>query len=155
MHRVRRALVAAAVAATLATGAPVAAAAQPSPEPSAQVPRPTDILHGEGTVQTKQGKVRVAVQQGTASQASDTSLTVKSPDGFTRTWAVSASTKIVSARTGMEAGRLGSGAKVFVWGTVQGTDASASYSAGYILVHSGQHGSTGTPAEPSAPSTTG
>ncbi|WP_433618220.1 hypothetical protein ACQP2P_20450 [Dactylosporangium sp. CA-139114] len=105
------------------------------------------VLHGEGTVQTEQGQVRVAIQHGTVSQVSGSDVTVQSSDGFTRTWTVGPDTKVVSMRTGLQSGQVGKGSAVFVAGTVQGTGSSATYTATYVLMHpmhdGGMQGSQG------------
>ncbi|GAA3277542.1 hypothetical protein Dvina_31635 [Dactylosporangium vinaceum] len=169
MYRTRRTLVAAVTAGALITGAPLTAAAQPTPAPpgesqsSGSMTGMSDVLHGEGILQTKQGPVRVAVQQGTAGRVSGSSLTVRSSDGFSRTWTISSGTKVLSSRNGLQAGPIGAGTKVLVAGTVQGTGQSASYTATYVLLHdqpAGGPGSGSGPAtepttEPSAEATTG
>ncbi|MER7274041.1 hypothetical protein ABT369_06285 [Dactylosporangium sp. NPDC000244] len=109
------------------------------------------VLHGEGTVQTEQGQVRVAIQHGTVSQVSGSNVTVQSSDGFTRTWSVGSDTKVVSMRTGLQSGQIGMGSAVFVAGTVQGTGSSATYSATYILMHTMHGGGMKGSPEPSGP----
>lgn len=52
------------------------------------------VQHGEFTVQGANGTPRVmTVQRGTVTAASSTSVSVKSPDGFTATYAVDSSTR--------------------------------------------------------------
>jgi hypothetical protein len=45
-----------------------------------------NVLHGETVVQTKNGTVTIAVQRGTVTAVTATSVTVKSTDGVTQTW---------------------------------------------------------------------
>src|SRR3982750_1744628 len=56
------------------------------------------VLHGEGIVQTKKGPVRVAMQHGTATAATDTSLTIRSADGYTKTWTLAKNVKVFDHR---------------------------------------------------------
>jgi hypothetical protein len=55
------------------------------------------MLHGELTVQTKDGVQTFLVQRGTVTAVGSGSVTVRSSDGFTRTWKVDASTKFGKA----------------------------------------------------------
>lgn len=50
--------------------------------------------HGSVTVKTKTGTEVIDVQRGTVTAVSPTSITVKSPDGFTATYVVDSSTKV-------------------------------------------------------------
>lgn len=107
--KIRKALLAGAVALTL-TGAGVAIAwaadsSQPSPSQSApgQENRPAkpdktqrpQHLHSEGVVRKADGTFQTVLEQrGTVESVSDTSITVKSEDGYSQTYAVNAETKI-------------------------------------------------------------
>lgn len=52
-------------------------------------------MHGEAVVKTKDGKfVTVYTQRGAVTAVSSTSITVKSADGYTATYAVNADTKV-------------------------------------------------------------
>jgi hypothetical protein len=55
------------------------------------------MLHGELTVQTKDGVQTFLVQRGTVTAVGSGSVTVRSSDGFTRTWKVDAGTKFGKA----------------------------------------------------------
>ena len=73
------------------------------------------MLHGEVTVQTKDGVQTFLVQRGTVTAVGSDSVTVKSSDGFTRTWKVDSSTKfgkvgrtsLAQIRTGDRIGLVG------------------------------------------------
>lgn len=107
--KIRKGLLAGAVALTL-TGAGVAfawAADSPQPSPSQSAPgqenRPAKPdksqrprhLHSEGVVKKADGTFQTVLEQrGTVESVSDTSITVKSEDGYSQTYAVNAETKI-------------------------------------------------------------
>ncbi|HEY8753841.1 MAG TPA: hypothetical protein VIM40_09390 [Arthrobacter sp.] len=113
--RMRKALLAGVVALAL-TGTGVAIAwsatgtASPSPSPSpspsasakasgpekpAKAQRPQH-LHGESVVKKADGTFETVMsQQGTVDAVGETSVTVKSEDGFTQTYAVNADTRII------------------------------------------------------------
>lgn len=106
--KIRKALLAGAVALTL-TGGGVAiawAADSPAPSPSQSAPgqesRPAkpdksqrpQLLHSEGVVKNADGTFRTVLEQrGTVEAVSDTSITVKSEDGYSQTYTVNAETK--------------------------------------------------------------
>lgn len=101
--RFRKALLAGVIALTLTgTGAAIAWSATDTPSPSAsgqgkpdKAERPQH-LHSESVVKKADGTFEtVLTQQGTVEAVSDTSVTVKSEDGFTQTYAVTAETKII------------------------------------------------------------
>ncbi|MCP8998883.1 hypothetical protein NFC73_03905 [Pseudarthrobacter sp. RMG13] len=112
--RFRKALLAGVIALALTgTGVAIAWSATdtPSPSPSASAPGKSDKakgqekpakdqrpqhLHSEGVVKKADGTFEtVLTQQGTVEAVSETSLTVKSEDGFTQTYAVNAETRII------------------------------------------------------------
>jgi len=76
------------------------AVAQPDPSASARVGRKGEnhklrklrvafgrhTLHAEATVQTKAGVQTLVVQRGEVTEVTDTTVTVKSSDGFSLTW---------------------------------------------------------------------
>jgi hypothetical protein len=67
------------------------------------------VQHGEFTVASSDGKATtMTVQRGEVTKVSDTSLTVKSEDGFTATYAVSVDTRRTGAKD------LATGDTVFV-----------------------------------------
>jgi hypothetical protein len=83
-------------------------AAAPDPSASARVGRKGEdrklrklrlafgrhTLHAEATVQTKAGVQTLVVQRGEVTAVNDTSVTVKSADGFSLTWTFSAKLRI-------------------------------------------------------------
>ncbi len=111
--RFRKVLLAGVVALALTgTGVAIAWSADtPSPSPSASGPGKSDKapgqekpakaqrpqhLHSESVVKKADGSFEtVLTQQGTVDAVSETSVTVKSEDGFTQTYAVNAETRII------------------------------------------------------------
>ncbi|QHK22068.1 hypothetical protein GU243_23070 [Pseudarthrobacter psychrotolerans] len=111
--RFRKVLLAGVVALALTgTGVAIAWSADtPSPSPSASAPGRSDQapsqdkpakaqrpqhLHSESVVKKADGTFEtVLTQQGTVDAVSATSVTVKSEDGFTQTYAVNADTRVV------------------------------------------------------------
>jgi hypothetical protein len=90
------------------TGVAIAWSASDSPSPSASQPAPESgpgkpdksqrpqHLHSESVVKKADGTFETQLSQhGTVDAVSDASLTVKSEDGFTQTYAVTADTRIV------------------------------------------------------------
>ncbi|WP_433612208.1 hypothetical protein ACQP2P_00635 [Dactylosporangium sp. CA-139114] len=131
------------------TGAlpPVAAAAQPAPQPSAPPSGShgdmfSDVLHGEGLVQTKHGPVRVAIQNGDATKVTDTALTVRSSDGFTRTWQLPKDLKVYAKRQAIQPSDIKPGTELTVAGTAP-AEKSATWTAKRVIVR--------TPSQPSGP----
>ncbi|UWP82860.1 hypothetical protein [Dactylosporangium fulvum] len=108
-----------------------------------------DVYHGEGVLQTKNGPVRVAMQNGDATQLTQSSVTVRSADGFTRTWELGKNLKVYDKRHTLQPGALQSGAHLVIAGKVTGAAASpgspspgaAKYTAQVVFVHSGASGS--------------
>ncbi|PRY18721.1 hypothetical protein [Pseudosporangium ferrugineum] len=68
-----------------------------------------NTLHGEVTVQGKDGVRTIAVQRGTVTAVDATSVTVKSSDGVTWTWAFGDKIKIVRDRTAVQPTALKAG----------------------------------------------
>ncbi|TAP44334.1 hypothetical protein [Arthrobacter sp. S39] len=103
--RIRKALLAGVVALALTgTGVAIAWSAtdSPSPSPSESAPGKSDKaqrpqhLHSESVVKKADGTFETVLsQQGTVESVSETSVTVKSEDGFTQTYAVKAETKVI------------------------------------------------------------
>ena len=118
-------LAVAAPASTSSTGS-VAAAATSSPAAGDRErlrDRLRAFLHGEITVQGTDGPTEVALQRGEVTAASASSVTVRSSDGFTTTYAVGASTLVRRDRATVTADRLEVGDTALVRAT--GTDATA------------------------------
>ncbi|HKD96247.1 MAG TPA: hypothetical protein VKB69_01475 [Micromonosporaceae bacterium] len=57
------------------------------------------IEHGVVTVQTKNGDQTIAVQRGTVTSITDTTVTVKSSDGYTLTWTFGNPIHVIEHRT--------------------------------------------------------
>lgn len=81
------------------------------------------FLHGEITVQGQDGPTEVALQRGEVTAASATSVTVRSSDGFTTTYAVGTATQVRRDRATVTADELEVGDTAFV--RAAGTDATA------------------------------
>lgn len=71
------------------------------------------VLHGEFTVQGKDGAKTVDTQLGVITAVSPTSLDVKSSDGYTQTWTLTADTKVRADK------KAGTSADLTVGGTVR------------------------------------
>ncbi|GAA2607341.1 hypothetical protein GCM10010399_42820 [Dactylosporangium fulvum] len=165
MRRSRIGLLVSSAALVVVGGLPTVAEAQPTPTPPAPAPTETapgpgggmgahenmfgDVYHGEGVLQTKNGPVRVAMQNGDATQLTQSSVTVRSADGFTRTWELGKNLKVYDKRHTLQPGALQSGAHLVIAGKVTGAAASpgspspgaAKYTAQVVFVHSGASGS--------------
>jgi ferric-dicitrate binding protein FerR (iron transport regulator) len=110
------------------------------------------VLHGEGIVQTKKGPVRVAMQNGTATATTGTSLTIRSADGYTKSWTLAENVKVFENHKSVQPDAIQAGSTVVVGGpiTVNGGAAAPSatptttYTAEIVLVRSAPA------AEPSA-----
>ncbi|MFG1603565.1 hypothetical protein [Actinoplanes sp. NPDC049265] len=75
-----------------------------------------NTLHGEMTVQGKDGVRTVVVQRGTVTATDGKTLTVKSSDGFTLTWNVTADLRVVQDRKKVDASAIKNGAAIGVAG---------------------------------------
>ncbi len=85
---------------------------------------PKHALHGEFTTPAPDGGYqRMAMQRGEVTAVSSSSLTVKSEDGFTRTYAVDETTMVNAGRDGIE--DVDSGDQVHVMAVLSGDDARA------------------------------
>ena len=116
-----------------ACGVPRSAAATGSaaaPQPSASAPAADrhhgdglrrflrkNTLHAEITVQRKTGVETIVVQRGQVTAVDGMSLSVKSADGFTRTWTRDERTRIVQDRHRAEPAAIKTGGQVGVAGT--------------------------------------
>lgn len=81
-------------------------------------------LHGEFTVPKQGGGYQtVAIQNGTVQKVSDDSITVKSEDGFTKTYKVTSTTWVDATRDGI--GSVKTGNTVSVQATVSGSTSTA------------------------------
>jgi hypothetical protein len=85
---------------------------------------PGGALHGEFVVRDGSGGYRTMLtQRGTATKVSDSSITVRSEDGFTATYAVTATTRVGATRDGV--GSIEVGADVVVMAEQKGEAATA------------------------------
>ncbi|ASW57218.1 hypothetical protein [Plantactinospora sp. KBS50] len=84
-----------------------------------------NTLHGEVVVQTQDGTKTVAVQRGTVTAITDTSMTVKSTDGFTETWTFGPQLKVVERRTTIQPSDVKVGTELGVAGTRDGDNGVA------------------------------
>jgi hypothetical protein len=144
----------AAVASTGSGGpaAPSSVAATPAPQqPGATVPGARHFgrgagfgglfgaLHGQFVVARPGGGYQtVDVQNGQVTAVSSTSITLKSSDGFTRSYAVSGSTMVDARRDGI--GSVKVGHRVTVVATVKGSTAAAADIEDLTLLQQGHPG---------------
>jgi len=84
-----------------------------------------NTLHGEAVVKTRDGTRTVVVQRGTVTEVTDTSVTVKSADGYTLTWAFGDRMHVIEHRTAIKASEITAGTEVGVAGTKNGDTAIA------------------------------
>jgi hypothetical protein len=76
-----------------------------------------NTLHGEITVQGKQGVRTIVVQRGTVTAVDAASMSVKSADGFTKSWTFGDKLRVVQDKKKVEPTAIKSGAEVGVVGT--------------------------------------
>jgi hypothetical protein len=114
-------------------------AADPSPSPSAgkgdrqgrhkrhlnRVLLRKNTLHGEVVVQTKDGTKTLAVQRGTVTAINDTTITVKSTDGYTQTWKFGDPIRVFERRNTVQPKDIAVGTQVGVAGTKDGDTSTA------------------------------
>jgi hypothetical protein len=82
------------------------------------------VVHGQVTIREKNGTYEtVDVQQGTVTAVSSSSLTIKSADGYTATYAVSSSITVDTKTAGI--GSVKSGDSVMVEAQVSGSKVTA------------------------------
>jgi len=75
------------------------------------------LEHGEITVRTGSGDRTLDVQRGAVTAVSPTSITVKSQDGYTHSYAVNQTTRVRSGKARGSIGDVHSGDEVFVVGS--------------------------------------
>ena len=86
-----------------------------------------DVLHSSATVKTPDGSTKVIVtQSGTITDVADSSITVKSSDGFVASYTVDKNTRISLNGTDGTASSLKKGDTVHVSGTKSGSTTHAS-----------------------------
>lgn len=81
-----------------------------------------NVLHGEAVVQTKEGTKTVVVQRGEVTEVGDSSITVKSTDGYTATWSFASDLHVVRHSTTIQPEELKAGTEVGVAGAKNGDD---------------------------------
>jgi hypothetical protein len=81
--------------------------------------------HGQVTVRTKTGTEVVDLQRGQVSAVSPTSITVKSADGFTGTYAVGSTTKVTKTGQSSAIGNVADGDNVVIAAIHSGTTDTA------------------------------
>lgn len=84
-----------------------------------------NMLHGEATVQTKDGVKTVEVQRGEVTAIDATSITVKSTDGFTETWIFGDQFHVVQHRSSVQPSAIKVGTVVGVAGNTDGKTSTA------------------------------
>jgi hypothetical protein len=123
------------VAALQAIGFDTGLAAEPTPAPSASAAPKAgkqrraavrrylrrNTLHGEITVQGKDGPRTIVVQRGTITAVSASGVSVRSADGYALTWTYGDKLRVVQNRATVGATALKSGAEIGVGGTRNGT----------------------------------
>jgi hypothetical protein len=80
-----------------------------------------NTLHGEVTVQRKDGTKTIVVQRGAITSVGGGSLTVKSADGYTLTWTTTGKVTVVQNRKRIDASALKAGEQIGVAGTRNGS----------------------------------
>jgi hypothetical protein len=75
-----------------------------------------NTLHGEAVVQTKEGTKTVVFQQGTVTAITDTTVTVKSTDGFSLTWTFADKLHVIEHRTTVQPSAIRAGDEIGVAG---------------------------------------
>jgi hypothetical protein len=145
---------AASPARTAALAAGIVASPSPSPSTPAEEPGkhgrfgrgdfifglgfgPGAVLHGQVVVPKSGGGYQTLdVQRGTVTAVSSNSITVKSTDGYTATYAVTSSTIVDAQSSGI--GSVKTGDTVFVTATVRGSTATAASVADVSAIKAGR-----------------
>jgi hypothetical protein len=84
-----------------------------------------NTLHGEMTVQGKDGVRTIVVQRGTVTASDGRTITVKSTDGFTLTWTNAPDLRVVQDRKKVDAAAVKTGATIGVAGAKDGSATTA------------------------------
>lgn len=79
-----------------------------------------NVLHGEVVVQTKEGTKTIAVQRGEVTEIDDSSITVKSTDGYTSTWSFADDLHVVRHSSTIKPEEIKAGTQVGVAGAKDG-----------------------------------
>ena len=93
---------------------------------------------------SQKGPIRVAMQNGTATTATDTSLTIRSTDGYTKTWTLAQNVKVYdNNHKSVQPDALQSGMSVVVGGPISGggtagasPSPSMTYTAQFVMIQS-------------------
>lgn len=97
------------------------------------------MLHGQFVVAKSGGGYQtVDVQSGQVEAVSSTSITLKSSDGYTKTYLVTSSTTVDAQRDGIGSVKVGNQASVLA--TVSGATVTATNVADLTLLQQGHHG---------------
>jgi hypothetical protein len=83
------------------------------------------VEHGEVVVQTKDGDKTIDVQRGTVTAVNDNSLTVKSVDGFSQTWAFGDPLRVIQNKAKADKSAIKTGATIGVAGVKNGGTVTA------------------------------
>jgi hypothetical protein len=83
------------------------------------------IEHGVVTVQTKNGDQTIAVQRGTVTSITNSTVTVKSSDGFTLTWTFGTPIRVIEHRTTVQPKDVTVGETIGIAGPQVGTTDTA------------------------------
>lgn len=87
---------------------------------------PFGTIHGQFVMPKSGGGYQtIDTQRGTVTAVSSSSITVKSSDGFTKTYQVTSSTNVAALRSGI--GSVKTGQTVMVLATVSGSSATATH----------------------------
>jgi hypothetical protein len=84
-----------------------------------------NTLHGEVTVQGKDGVRTVVVQRGTVTAVSGTQLSVRSADGFALTWTLGDKVRVRQDKAKADVSAVKTGARVGVAGAKEGSATTA------------------------------
>ncbi|GAA1306747.1 hypothetical protein Psi02_24620 [Planotetraspora silvatica] len=107
-----------------ATGAPTPGAPGATSGPSQQMQGPFNAIHGQLVVPKQGGGYQtVTTQTGVVTSIQQNSVSVKSEDGFARTYSIDANTRICAGREGLSG--VKSGHKVWVISAAQGNSSTA------------------------------
>jgi hypothetical protein len=84
-----------------------------------------NTLHGEVTVQGKNGVKTIVVQRGAVTAVTSTSVTVKSTDGYALTWTFGDKVRVVQDKKAVAASTLKAGEQIGVAGAKDGSATDA------------------------------
>jgi hypothetical protein len=93
---------------------------RPHRRPLARMMVRRNVLHGEAVVQTKDGPKTVVVQRGEVTRIDDTTVTVKSSDGFTLTWTFGDPIRVLERRHTVQPEEISMGTRIGIAGAKDG-----------------------------------